>query len=323
MLLGSCAQIVTPSGGLKDVVPPKVIAYSPDSASINFRGKFIKIDFDEYFTLSDLNKQLIISPPLENMPDIKMKGKSLLITINEKENLSPNTTYAINFGNAIRDLNENNIKENFKYIFSTGSFIDSLSVEGNVMNAFDNKVEKGVFVLLYNNFEDSIVYNNLPNYFTKTKEDGSFKIDNIKEGVFKIVALKDENANYKYDGESEKIGFVTDTINSLSDKPIQLKLFNEIPSKIFIKKRMYNSYGQLLFVFNASADSVGFQPLNHVFGKDNVLLDYSLEKDSVTYWFRNIEKDSLILQIKNGNTVLNMGTATGILRSMPLPYREL
>src|ERR1035437_3316885 len=120
--LVSCAQMVAPTGGPPDKTPPKVLKYTPDSAAVNFDRKQIRILFDEFVQLVDMNKQLIISPPMQTQPDIRVKGKSLIISIHDT--LAPNTTYAFNFGSSIADVNEKNILPNFQYIFSTGSFID-------------------------------------------------------------------------------------------------------------------------------------------------------------------------------------------------------
>src|SRR6218665_125233 len=136
LLLASCAQVVPPGGGDRDKTPPKVLRYIPDSAQLNFNSKYIVIDFNEYIQLKDLNNQLIISPPFANNPDVKVKNKTLTIDLS-KEKLLPNTTYSIKFGNALQDNNEGNPLEDFSYIFSTGPYIDSLSISGKVQSAFN------------------------------------------------------------------------------------------------------------------------------------------------------------------------------------------
>jgi uncharacterized protein (DUF2141 family) len=304
-LLASCAQIVAPNGGKKDVIPPKVVKYVPDSASVNFGAKSIAIFFDEFIQLKDLNNQLIISPPLKNIPDIKVKNKALTINFDKSEQFQPNTTYSINFGNAIQDLHENNPVENFKYIFSTGSFIDSLTVKGKVQTAFDHKTEKGVLVMLYSDYSDSVIYKRTPDYFAKTKDDGTFQINNIRNGKYKLLVLKDANNNYKYDSESENVGFIGDLVDVSDNKKILIEVFQQPAKKLFLKKHMYNTYGNILFVFNKTADSIQIKPLNYTFDDKNVLLNYSKNKDTLNYWFRNINKDSLVLQIKNGNKILD------------------
>src|ERR1051325_7489051 len=140
LLANQCAQIVNPNGGKKDTKPPHAIKYFPDSAKTNFTGNKIEIDFNELIQLNDLQKQLVVSPPLIFQPEVKVKGKSLLIEL--KDTLKENTTYTFNFGDAIRDITENNPIDNFQYICSTGNYIDSLSLSGTVKNAFELKTEK-------------------------------------------------------------------------------------------------------------------------------------------------------------------------------------
>jgi uncharacterized protein (DUF2141 family) len=304
-LIYSCAQVVAPGGGEKDITPPKVVKYIPDSASLNFKSKSIVVFFDEFIQLKDLNNQLIISPPLENAPDIKVKNKILSIDFDKDEPLKPNTTYSISFGNALQDIHENNPIDNFKYIFSTGSFIDSVVVKGKIENAFDHKADKGVLVMLYTDFSDSVIYKKKPDYFAKTKEDGTFQINNIRSGKYKLLVLKDANSNYKYDNESESVGFVDALIDVSEKKNILISVFQEPVKKLFLKKSNYNSYGKISFIFNKTADSVRIEPLNLTFNDKDVFLDYSINKDTLNYWFRKDDRDSIILQVKNGNTIID------------------
>lgn len=305
LFLASCAQIVMPGGGLKDAVPPAALSYSPDSASVNFNAQLVEIVFDEYLVLSGLDKQLVISPPMKQRPDIYVKEKTLYIDFTEADSLKPNTTYAFSFGNALKDLNEGNVKEDFRYLFSTGTFIDSLTVKGEIKNAFDHKTEKGVLISLYSDISDSVVFKLLPDYFAKTREDGTFQINNIREGKYKVVALKDENSNYLYDSGKERVGFLTDTIDATTYPTIEMDLFQEPVQKLYIKKRVHNSYGKILFVLNKPTDSIRVTPLNHTFKNEDVILNFSKHKDSLTYWFKETEKDSLILQVNNGSIILD------------------
>ena len=301
----SCAQVVTPGGGKKDITPPKVVKYTPDSAQINFNAKAIQISFDEFVQLKDLNSQLIISPPLKTTPDITIKGKTLNIVFDKKDTLKPNTTYCVSFGNAVQDITESNPIDNFKYIFSTGTYIDSCKVKGKVENGFNHTADKGILVMLYSNFNDSVVYKQLPDYFAKTKEDGAFQITNVKEGKYKMVVLKDGNANYKYDGESESIGFIDAPIDVTKKENILIDIFQETPKKLYLKKNTYDSYGKIVFVFNRGADSLQINPINFTFKDNDVRFQYSQNKDTLSYWFRNIDKESLKLQLKNGFRVMD------------------
>lgn len=305
LFLASCAQIVAPGGGAKDVLPPKVIKYSPDSAQLNFNSKAIEINFDEFIQLKDLSNQLIISPPMEKTPEIVVKGKTLFIEFDKKEALKPNTTYSISFGNALQDLNENNAIENFKYIFSTGTFIDSLTLKGKVQNGFDHSTEKGIVVMLYSDLSDSIVYKSQPDYFGKTKSDGTFQINNIKAGKYKSVAVKDVNANYRYDGESESIGFVDAAIDVTQKQDILIDLFQEPAKKVYLKKYLHDSHGKVSLFFNQGSDSLRVQPINNDQKGVQEFTQYSKNNDTLIYWIKNFMKDSLILQVSNGNKVLD------------------
>jgi uncharacterized protein (DUF2141 family) len=303
MLFASCAQVVAPGGGPRDTYAPKVVKYRPDSATTNFQSRSIELTFDEYIQLKDINNQLIISPPLEKTPEIKVKNKTMIIDF-EDQSLRANTTYSINFGNALQDINENNSKENFSYIFSTGNFIDSLKVVGKVQNAFDHKSEKGIYVMLYSDMSDSAVYKKLPEYFSKTATDGSFRINNVKEGTYRIVTLKDLNSNFKYDGDPESIGFWDTLVKTSAKQNISINLFQEPASKVFIKKYSHPSYGKIMIVLNQGSDSLRVTNLSNDKKGVQEFIEFSKNKDTLTYWVKNYDKDSLKLQVNNGNNII-------------------
>lgn len=305
VLISSCAQIVAPTGGKLDKEAPKVLLYEPLNGSTNFASKSISISFDEFIQLKDLNNQLIISPPLQFVPDIKTKNKELIIEFDKKEQLKANTTYSINLGKAIQDIHESTPIENFSYSFSTGSTLDSMKIAGKVENAFDLKTEKAALVMLYKNYTDSSAYNALPDYIGKTKEDGTFEIKNISAGNYKLIALKDANANYKYDSETEKVGFLDSMIDVTNGKSYTVSLFQEPAKKTFIKFNAHNYFGKILLVFNKPTENISITPINNVFNEKDIFIDFSKNKDSVHYWFRNIEKDSIIIQVKENATIID------------------
>ena len=305
LLLAACAQIVSPGGGAKDILPPKTIKYNPDSAQLNFNSKLIEIAFDEYIQIKDLNNQLIISPMFSKTPDITVKGKKLSIELDNNETLKPNTTYCISFGNSIQDLNENNAIENFNYIFSTGTFIDSLTLKGKVQNGFSQYTEKGILAVLYSQISDSAVYKSQPDYFAKTEKDGSFQITNIKAGKYKLAAIKDVNTNFKYDGESESIGFIDAPIDISEKQNILIDLFQEPAKKVYLKKYIHDTYGKVTLIFNQGSDSIRVQPLNNDQKGVQEFRMFSKNNDTLVYWMKNFLKDSLILQVSNGNAILD------------------
>ena len=175
-----CANAVAPTGGPKDETPPKVVAAVPENHSTNFNVKKIEITFDEYISLENANQNVLISPPLNEKPDFKLKNKTVIVKF--KETLAANTTYTINFGSAIKDLHEGNPLKDYVYSFSTGNHIDTLCMAGKVLNAEDKKPVENVYVSLYaadRDNLDSLPMSIKPNYITKTDKEGHFRLDGL------------------------------------------------------------------------------------------------------------------------------------------------
>ena len=204
-----CANAVAPTGGPKDERPPKVVEAVPENRSTNFIGKKIEITFDEYITLENANQNVMISPPLSEKPDIKLKNKTVVIKF--KETLAANTTYTINFGSSIKDLHEGNQFKDYVYSFSTGNVIDTLSIAGKVLNAEDKKPVDGVYVSLYaadRDNLDSLPMTTIPDYLTKTDKEGKFRLDGLADKKYLVFALKDANANLYFDLPNEEVAFL-------------------------------------------------------------------------------------------------------------------
>ncbi|MBS0011147.1 MAG: Ig-like domain-containing protein [Bacteroidales bacterium] len=212
LLIASCAKVSSPAGGPRDEDPPKVLKSVPLNESVNFNRRSFAISFDEYFVLDKVDQVLMISPPLEKKPVIKIRGKTMVVELDEDEQLKENTTYSFNFLNSIRDLNENNPLENFKYVFSTGDIIDSLSVTGSIYDAFNLEAGEDILVLLHSEMADTVPRTLLPQYITKAAVDGNFRIDNIAGDEYKIYGLKDNNNNKMYDQPSEAFAFLDSSI---------------------------------------------------------------------------------------------------------------
>ena len=206
IILAGCAKVVAPTGGPKDEDHPLIVEIDPPDYTVNFDSKKINITFNEFIQLKDLNKSLVISPPLEEKPEIKVKGKTLVIEFLEE--LKDSTTYNIYFGNSVQDYNEGNPIENYQYVLSTGSYVDSLSISGQVINSFNLLPEEGVFVLLYEEHEDSVPIKQIPTYISKTNEEGLFRINNIGHNNYKLFCVRDFNKNYLFDLPTEDIAFI-------------------------------------------------------------------------------------------------------------------
>lgn len=206
LFLWACAEVGSISGGPRDEEPPVFLGSEPPMNATNFAEAEIVLEFDEYVQLNKLNEQLVISPPLvEEKPIFKMKGKKLVIDLNNE--LKDSATYNLNFKNAIQDLNEGNPLENFQFVFSTGDKIDSLHVRGNLREAFTLENLLGMYVVLYAEHNDSVPYNQVPDFVAKTDSSGNFDIPNVKAGTYKIFALNDINFTFKFDLPSEEIAF--------------------------------------------------------------------------------------------------------------------
>ena len=212
LIIASCAKVSSPSGGARDEQPPKILSINPENESVNFEGRSFEIVFDEYFILDNVDQVLMVSPPLKEKPKIKTHGKKLIVELHEDEELNDNMTYSFNFLNSIKDLNENNPIENFKYVFSTGNVIDSLSVTGSIYDAFNLEAGEEILVLLHSEMDDTVPATLLPSYVTRASANGKFRIDNITAGEYKIYGLKDDNNNKKYDLLTETFAFLDSSI---------------------------------------------------------------------------------------------------------------
>ena len=207
-LLTSCAVQGTLTGGTKDETPPRLdTLHSTPNFQTHFQKQTIVLAFDEWVELKDVFTQVVISPPLAKRPTIERKKKTIQLEFDESEVLRDSATYVINFGQAIRDLSEGNPAP-IVFVFSTGAYIDSLSVSGTVQDAFTGKPVENALFMLYENRADSVVRSERPFYFARTGKDGNFTVSNVKPGAFKAVALLDPNLNYHFDGESEQIAFL-------------------------------------------------------------------------------------------------------------------
>lgn len=281
MLSTQCAQITPLTGGKKDATPPKVLKYNPENVSVNFASKVIEVEFDEYIVLKDVANQFIITPQTKEMPNIQASGKKLKIAFNET--LLPNTTYKLAFGNAISDLNESNILQNFEYIFSTGKTIDSLKLSGQVLNAIDKKPATQILVGLYDvKTNDSIIYKDKPLYICKTTEGGFFSFSHLPNKPFKIVAIKDQNKNLMYDGSEEQLAFANDFVNPNDSAGISLLLFKETPTKSFIKKSFSSEYGKAYIIYNKPQLDI-----STIIASGLINYSQSKLKDTLTLYYAN------------------------------------
>jgi len=211
LLCWNCAQQGSPSGGPRDEDPPVVLESDPPNYSTRFRAKKIRVTFDEYVVLENVNQQLVVSPPMEEQPEVKLKKKSIIIEFEEE--LKPNTTYTFNFGDAIKDLHEGNKLQNFEYVFSTGEVLDSMSVRGTLKYAETLETpEEPISIMLYTDLRDSVPLLDIPLYLGRSNDSGVFSVNNLRPDRYKIFALKDGNNNFLFDLPTEEIAFLDSSL---------------------------------------------------------------------------------------------------------------
>ena len=200
-----CAQIIPPTGGPRDSLPPIMLNAVPKDSTINFTGNKIVLAFDEYIQLERAEEQLVVSPVPKTNPVVEAKLKE--VTIRIKDTLEENTTYSINFGRSLKDLNEGNPYKNFTYLFSTGRYIDSGRLSGRVVIAETGKPDSTLIVMLHRNFDDSAVMKEKPRYFARLDSSGLFAFNNIAPGRYNLFALKDPSGQKMYMRNSDMFAF--------------------------------------------------------------------------------------------------------------------
>ncbi|MDR3047500.1 MAG: Ig-like domain-containing protein [Bacteroidales bacterium] len=309
-LVSSCARIVAPVGGAKDVEPPKSLSQIPKNLSTNFDTKVIKIVFDEYFTLNNPNDNIIFSPPLNTPPTFTISGKSLMIKMSDT--LLPNKTYNIVFSDAIRDFHEGNMLPLFHYTFATGSSFDSCSLSGKVINAKMLEPEVGIYAFLYEEDIDSLPTTTRPVYLTKTQKDGGFTFDHIACREYKIFALKDINNNLIFDLPSEGIAFAdkmemshlmepTDSVSHAEDSIrkenrlrhlVELSFFVQENTIQKLEKPKQTLKGQYTFIYKLPTTQFAADLLTEG-KKQNYLEIINPTKDTINWYFLEDIKDTI------------------------------
>jgi hypothetical protein len=221
VVLTGCANIIPPEGGARDSLPPVLRRANPGDSSRNFSDNKITLSFDEYVNADNYLQEMIVSPVPANMPTVSRKLNT--VTVKLRDTLEPNTTYSINFGNTIKDVNEGNPMKNFTYIFSTGPYIDSLEFTGNLLLAETGVTDTTLTVLLHKTNIDSALIKEKPRYVAKLDGRGNFRFKNLPPGTFYAYALKDEGGSYRYMSKTQLFAFSDSAVVIGRDtKPITL-----------------------------------------------------------------------------------------------------
>lgn len=327
LMFVGCARMGNPDGGWYDEKPPIVVGSTPKNKETRVDTKKIRILFDEFIKVDNPTENVIISPPQMEMPDIKGAGKQILINL--KDSLLPNTTYTIDFSDAISDNNESNPLGNYTYSFSTGESIDTLEVSGYVLEAENLEPIKGILVGLYSQMEDSSFHTSPMLRVARTDSRGHFVIKGIAAGSYRIYALQDADGNYLYSQRSEKIAFNHDIITP-SSKPdvrqdtiwrdtlhisdikrvrythflpddIVLRAFTPIITDRYLIKTERAEADHFTFYF-----SYGNEQLPHIKGLnfdewEAFIVESNEKNDTITYWLRDttlVNQDTLRMEVQ-------------------------
>ena len=294
--LSGCASTGAPTGGPKDSKPPVMDSLlSTQNKQRNFKPKVLTFHFDEFVEIKDPIKQVLISPPLTYIPSVKHKGKKVTFAFDEKEILRDNATYTINFGESIVDFHEGNKLNNFSFVFATGNELDSLNLKGKIINAQTGEPETEMVVFLYDNTQDSTVRKEKPFYFAKPDKTGLYEFRNIKSDTFRLFAIKDENLNYLYDLETEKIAY-SDSLIILNDSfNSEIVLYASLPVPA-IKILNFNTktYGKI----NILCNSMPPDDITYTVSNSDISIIKEVVNDSINLYYQT-EVDSFFVYLLN------------------------
>lgn len=329
-----------PQGGPKDEVPPKVMKSSPADKSVNVDKNRIEIEFDENVVLKDIAKNVIISPPQRTNPEIRAYGRKVVVNFNDS--LQENTTYSINFGDAVVDNNEGNILKDFVFSFATGNEIDTLQISGTLINAEDLNPMKGIIVGIHNDLNDSVFTVKPFNRITRSGDNGRFTVHNVKENRYRVYALNDLNRdNFYQKGEGAafvetvfetkmeeymrqdtvwKDSITVDTIHSVKSirylpNDVVLKYFKDDSKRQYLLKSERAEPHKLNIYFNTrNSEQPEIRPLN-INWENKILLQKNEGLDTLTYWLTDsvlIKKDTITLEVKylKSDSVFKLQPAT-------------
>ena len=305
LLISSCASVQSPTGGPRDSIAPKIIKEIPKNLTKNFASEEIQIQFDEFVKLTNEFSEISISPALDVLPEFKAKKQNLLIKFPKP--LEANTTYTINFGKAIADVNESNVLKNYTYVFATGNQIDSLSLSGTVTSSLTKEKLKDVTVFILPVNQDSLFGKKRASFFTTTDSAGNFRLNNLREENYRIYALNEQSGGDRiYNGQNEEIGFLKEPIllNKNTDN-IQLQVFKAVPKTFSIGDRKIESDGRILVVFNKPIKQPAINIIDPAELNPLKTTEFSNTSDTAMIWLPDLTFDSLKVSVSDGSIPLD------------------
>lgn len=330
VLVGCANRGVGPQGGPKDSIPPVPVKAEPEIGALNFQGDRIEVTFDEYIQLDNVAKHLIISPPQQNQPEVKARGKKLIVQF--KDTLRDNTTYTLDFGSAVCDYREKVPLKGYSFYFSTGDEIDTLETFGRVYDAATLNPMEDVMVGIYSNTADSAFVSEPFLRIAKTDAEGRFRIGNIHPGTYRLYAVDDLSRDYRLT-IGEALAYMDTTIrvqpqvvheedsteNHQHAESYDLFLFKEEQQKLYLQRSSRDEQHRITFLFSSSPDSLpqiqALQDSLHYF------THYSAKGDTMTVWLTDsmsIARDSLFFELKYRQTdsLYNLTWTTDTIRTI-------
>jgi uncharacterized protein (DUF2141 family) len=296
-----------PEGGPIDKTPPKVLKMEPKDLTTNFNSDKIVITFDEYFKIQNESKEFSVSPEQERPPILKVDGKKLEVTF--QDSLEKNTTYTLNFGKAIADINESNALKNLTYAFSTGPLLDSLSISGKVTNLLTGKPEIDATVFIIPLARDSIFGKKKAAIFTSTDSSGVYSLKNLKKDTYRIYALKETAGDKIYQQRTDEIGFIKDSIVLTKNiANLEIGIFKELAQTFRIVDRKFNTDGSMNMIFNQQLLKPEITVLDQKSIDESKLVRFNKTKDSVSIWLQDLTFDSVRIAIKADGKALDTVT---------------
>lgn len=293
----SCATRGNPDGGPRDTIPPQLDTAFPPNQSLHFKAQEIELHFNEYIKVQSPNEQIRLIPRPKEAPEILARGKKILIRL--QDSLQPQTTYIISFGTSLADFTEGNVNNKFKYVFSTGDYIDSLYLSGSVRQAFSGEPQTELLVGLYPLADslqrDSILYKMAPSYYAYLDEEGRFAMTNLKAGRYLLAAFSDKDGDFSLTSGNESQAFYTDTIHLEADSLYQFSLrsYEPRPSFRFFNARQAGA-GRVDIAFRQKPADFKVEVLDYP--SDSGFFQSSHTGDTLQYWFF-APRDSLVFQL--------------------------
>lgn len=305
LVISSCASVQSPTGGPRDTIPPKIVSEEPKNLTRNFVAEKIEIEFDEYIKLANEFTEISISPALDALPEFKARKRILEIKFTEP--LAEKTTYTINFGKAITDVNESNILTNYTYVFATGDQIDSLSLSGTVTSALTKEKLKDVTVFILPTSQDSLFGKKRASFFTTTDTAGAFSLKNLREDTYRIYALSEQGGGDRiYNGQNEEIGFLKDSIvlnKNIEDT--QLEVFKPVPNNFSVADRKIESDGRIFLMFNKPLLKPSVIIIDPVDLNAVKTAEISSTRDTALIWLPDLTFDSIKVAVADDGRPLD------------------